>query len=92
MEGSTSYTDNSYNASADSPVGDGRYSFSEPWRANFGIAYTLGKIAAFSVDYEMCDYRCMRFKSGTFDDSRDYFDGLNDDIRQTFGKSKMLRA
>ena len=92
MKGSTSYTDNSYNASADSPVGDDRYSFSEPWRANFGIAYTLGKIAAFSVDYEMCDYRCMKFKSGTFDDSRDYFDGLNDDIRQTFGKSKMLRA
>ena len=91
-KGSTSYTDNSYDAAADSPIGDDSYSFSEPWRANFGIAYTLGKVAALSVDYEMCDFSSMKFKRSILDDGRDYFNGLNSDIRHTFGTSHMLRA
>lgn len=92
MGGETTYTDNGFNASADSPEGEGRYKFSEPWRANFGAAYTLGKLAVFSVDYEMCNYSSMKFKRNGFDDAREYFIDLNNDIKEAFGTSHMLRA
>ena len=92
MAGETTYTDNGYNASASSPQGEDYYKFSEPWRANFGLAYTLGKLAVLSVDYELCDYSVMKFKRNGFDDERDYFVDLNQEIKDTFGTSHMLRA
>ncbi len=92
MGGETTYTDNGFNASAESPEGEDRYRFSEPWRANFGAAYTLGKLAVFSVDYEMCSYSSMKFKRNGFDDDREYFIGLNNDIKDVFGTSHMVRA
>ncbi len=92
MYGETRYTDNGFNASASSPEGEDYYRFSEPWRANFGIAYTLGKLAVFSVDYELCDYSIMKFKRNGFDDGREYFIDLNNEIKGTFETSHMLRA
>ena len=92
MSGETAYTDNSFNAAAESPEGEDRYRFSEPWRANLGVAYTLGKFAVFSVDYEMCNYSNMKFKRSGFDDDREYFIDLNEDINSAFGTSHMLRA
>ena len=92
MSGETYYTDNGFNASADSPEGEDRYRFREPWRANFGAAYTLGKLAVFSVDYELCKYGNMKFRRNGFDDDREYFIDLNNDIKDEFGTSHMLRA
>lgn len=92
MSGETAYTDNSFNASAESPEGEDRYRFREPWRANFGVAYTLGKLAIFSVDYEMCNYSSMKFRRNGFDDDREYFIDLNSEIKEAFGTSHMLRA
>ena len=92
MHGETTYTENNYNAAASSPEGEDYYRFSEPWRANFGLAYTLGRVAVFSVDYEICDYSTMKFVRNGFDDGREYFIDLNEDIRKTFGTSYLLRA
>ena len=92
MSGETTYTENKYNASASSPKGEDYYKFSEPWRANFGLAYTMGKLAVLSVDYELCDYGTMKFKRNGFDDGREYFTDLNTDIKGVFGTSHMLRA
>ena len=91
-KGETKYTDNGFNAAAESPEGEDHYKFREPWRANFGLAYTLGKLAVFSVDYELCNYSTMKFKRNGFDDGREYFIDLNDEIKGTFGTSSMLRA
>ena len=91
-KGETKYTDNGFNAAAESPEGEDHYKFREPWRANFGLAYTLGKLAVFSVDYELCNYSTMKFKRNGFDDGREYFIELNDEIKGTFGTSSMLRA
>lgn len=91
-KGETTYTDNGFNAAAESPEGEDHYKFREPWRANFGLAYTLGKLAIFSVDYELCNYSTMKFKRNGFDDGREYFIELNDEIKGTFGTSSMLRA
>ena len=92
MSGETTYTDNGFNASASSPQGEDYYRFSEPWRANFGLAYTMGRFGALSIDYELCDYSAMKFKRDGFDDGREYFLDLNDEIKSTFGYSQMLRA
>lgn len=92
MSGETYYTDNGFNASADSPEGEDRYRFREPWRANFGVAWTLGKFAVFSADYEMCNYSNMKFRRNGFDDGREYFIDLNEEIKSIYRKSQMFRA
>lgn len=89
--GETRFTDPRYDASASSPYGEDRYSFREPWRANFGLAYTLGNLAVISADYEICDYSTMKFKRSSFTDGRDYFDDINEEIRTIYGTSHMLR-
>ena len=40
----------------------------------------------------MCNYGSMKFKRSGFDDDREYFIGLNNDIKNVFGTSHMLRA
>ena len=89
--GKTEFTDSRYNASATSPYGSDKYSFREPWRANFGIAYTIGQFAVISADYEMCDYSTMKFKRERFNDYHDYFEDINNEIKTIYGKSHMFR-
>lgn len=89
MTGETSYTDAGYNAYANSPYGRGSYTMVSPFRANFGLAYALGKLGVISADYEMCDYGQMKYKTNGSD--RDYFEEVNNDIRERFGMSHILR-
>ena len=90
--GATVFTDPAYNASASSPAGEDQYSFIEPYRANFGLAYTFADFALISLDYEVCDYSSMKYKRSSLNDGRDYFEDLNNDIRTIYGASHMLRA
>ena len=89
--GETNFTDSSFDASATSPFGEDSYRFREPWRANFGLAYTLGSFAVISADYEMCDYSSMKFVRESFTDGRDYFEDLNNDIKTIYGTSHIFR-
>ena len=90
QSGVTEFTSASYNSSASSPEGEYSYTFRAPYRANFGAAYTLGSLALVSVDYEMCDFSTMEFRSNGTD--MDYFNEVNLDIRKRFGLSHALRA
>lgn len=87
--GETSYTDRSYDAFGSSPYGRGSYTMVSPFRANFGLAYALGQLGVISADYEVADYSQMRYKTSGYD--RDYFEGINEDIREYFRTSHMLR-
>ncbi len=87
--GETTYTDSGYNASSKSPYGEGGYKMISPFRANFGVAYTIGRFGIVSADYELCDYSTMKYKSTGYD--RDYFEGVNADIRELYRTSHMLR-
>lgn len=89
--GQTEFTDSRYSASASSPYGSDKYNFREPWRANFGLAYTLGHFAVISADYEMCDYSTMKFKRERFSDYHDYFEDINHEIETIYGMSHMFR-
>lgn len=89
MSGETYYTDAGYNAYAESPYGRGTYTMVSPFRANFGLAYALGQFGVVSADYEMCDYGQMRYRTGGVD--RDYFEEVNNDIRERFGASHIVR-
>ncbi len=72
---------------------DGEYSYelSTPWLVNAGVAYTIGKRAVVSVDYEMQDYHSMKFS-----DIDSYYSGafsyVNDQIKFLCGVSHNLRA
>ena len=88
--GQTKYSSSKYDASASSPLGYGTYTFNSPYRANFGIAYTMGRFGVISADYEMCDYGQMKYS--TYDSDDDYFEEVNMDIKKRFGVSHMLRT
>lgn len=89
MTGETSYTDAGYNAFADSPLGRGSYTMVSPLRANFGLAYTAGQFGLISADYEVCNYGRMKYRTDGSD--RDYFEDINNDIRERFGVSHIVR-
>ncbi len=91
QSGETSYTDSGYDASATSPWGEGQYTVVSPFRANFGLAYTIGKFGVISADYEICDYSRMKFKSSD-DYDREYFEYVNEDIKAFFRPSHSLRV
>ena len=92
---SCSFTNSEFNGNADSETGYNEYSFSSPWRGNFGVAYTLGKLAAFSVDYELAGFGGMEYdidRNNMSDDDIKYFESINEDIRNTYGTSHYLRV
>ncbi len=67
VDGLVNYT-TAASTDSHSPKGEWSYSLRTPWEANFGAAFTFGKLGFISVDYEMTDYSVMRF-SELHDDS-----------------------
>lgn len=90
ISGETTYSSSSYNLYAKSPLGTGSYVMTSPFRANVGVAYTLGQLGAISADYEFCNYGQMKYQTSGMD--RDYFENINYDIKERFGTSHILRA
>lgn len=91
---STSFTDSSCNGEAESELGRSEYTFNSPWRFNFGLAYTLGRFAVVSADYEVADYGGMRYmtdKHDMNDEDIEYFEYVNEDIREAYGTVHQLR-
>ena len=66
------------------------YDFKSPFRFNAGVAYTFGKLAMLSADYELCDYSAMEFRPA-YDDYDTDFTVVNQDIREFAGASHMFR-
>lgn len=89
-EAASYYTDSRFNAKKTSPRSEYSYSLVSPAKYNFGVAYTIGKFALISADYERCNYSNMRLS-----DIDDYFDDSffyeNQDIQNYFGWSDELR-
>lgn len=91
---STSFTDSSCNGEAESDPGRSEYTFNSPWRFNFGLAYTLGRFAVLSADYEVADYGGMRYMTDKHDmneEDIEYFEYVNEDIREAYGTVHQLR-
>lgn len=57
----STFANSEYNASSGSPVAEASYNFRSPYSANFGVAYTFGRIGMLSVDYELTDFSIMKF-------------------------------
>ena len=88
-EGRTSFADSEFDARWNTGEGSYEYKVRSPFRANAGIAYTIGNFALVSADYEMADYSLMKFDSYSYSDE---YSDLNYDIRDYFGVSHSLRA
>lgn len=58
---STTFDDKYYDDNVTSPEGAFEYTLRTPYRASFGLAYTMGKMGVLSFDYELADYSVMRF-------------------------------
>ena len=76
---------------SNSPVDEWYYNVISPWRANVGIAYTIGQFGLVSADYEYTDFRGMRLRAA-YDDESNYDFGLeNLDIQDFLGPVHALR-
>lgn len=89
LSASTVFSDNNFSGSSESPYGENSYHLRSPMRANIGVAYTFGSVGLISADYEICDYGTMRFSGSSYD--RDYFESVNEEIRETFGAVHAFR-
>ena len=92
---STIFSDSSFNGKADSDLGYYEYSFNSPWRGNFGLAYTLGKLAVLSVDYEWVAWKSMKYETDIYDMSEEdvqHFNNVNMDISNMYGVEHNLRV
>jgi len=67
------------------------YKFISPWRINVGLAYVLGTRGSLSVDYEMADYRKMRFSDKNAHDGGSW-DNLNTLIKDEMRMAHELRV
>ena len=88
--GSTEFTSSAYNGYANSPEGEYSYAFNSPFKANLGIAYTIGNFAILSADYEYCDYSQMKFME-EYGGNSDYFEEVNGAIKEIFGAQNVWR-
>jgi len=89
-KGEVNYDNSKFNGNASSPLGESKYRLISPLRANFGIAYTLGKFALISADYEVTDYGSMKFRA-EYDEDREFFDLCNEDIKAFYSTAHNLR-
>jgi hypothetical protein len=77
--------------SQSSPWDEWFYNVTSPWRANVGVAYTIGQLALVSADYEYTDYRGMKL-SPSYDDAYYYdFTDANLDIQDFTGPVHAIR-
>ena len=77
--------------SQSSPRDEWFYNVISPWRANVGIAYTIGKLGLLSADYEYTDFSGMKL-TPTYDDA--YYNDFSDanlDIRDFTGAVHAIR-
>ena len=90
----TNFSTEKFNCSAQSPYGEYSYTFLSPFRANFGFAYTFGGFGLISADYELAAYGSMKYSIDRYNMSEadiEYFEGINDEIRQYYGAAHQLR-
>ena len=77
--------------SQSSPSDECFYNVISPWRANVGIAYTIGKLGLLSADYEYTDFSGMKL-APTYDDAYYHdFSDANLDIRDFTGAVHAIR-
>ena len=77
--------------SQSSPVDEWSYNVISPWRANVGLAYTIGQFGLVSADYEYTDYRGMRLRAAYDDESYYDFGDANLDIQDFTGPVHAIR-
>lgn len=75
--------------SAESDTGRYSYRLRTPWKMSAGLAWTLSELLLVSADYELMDYRSMKFRSAY--NHNDDFSDANWDISQWMGISHTLR-
>ena len=75
--------------SSSTPRDEWFYNVTAPWRANLGVAYTIGKLGLISADYEYTDFRGMKLSSAY---NYDYdFSDENLDIQDFTGPVHAIR-
>lgn len=78
------------NLSAKSPYGAYDYRITTPFRWNIGLAYTFGKFALVSVDYENANYSSI-VMADSYGNTKD-FSETNQDIKTYFRSTNNIRA
>ena len=73
------------------PSDEWYFNITAPWRADIGVAYTIGKLGMLSADYEYTDYAGMEY-SASYDTEANYdFKYVNRDIQDFLGPVHAIR-
>lgn len=76
---------------SNSPEDEWEYQLKSPFRANVGLAYTFGRVAVLSVDYEMAYYdQCHFYDADGYENGS--FNYANQDIKNLLCRSDALRV
>lgn len=84
----SSYDNSKYNSESGSPTAQQRYVLHTPWHAGAGVAYTIGKKALVSADYEATFFKSMKFG---YMNEEDRFGAVNESIRDCMTVQHNLR-
>lgn len=78
----------------ESPFNAYHYQITSPLRWSLGAAYTFGKMALISVDYENTNYGNIRFQTdpGMYHSDIEYYNQENNAIKSNFTNSHNIRA
>lgn len=82
-----------YASNASSPEDEWIYALNSPFRANFGVAFTVGNRGVISADYELANYSQARFRSRSTDNEygSGTFSDVNLDIKDLLGIAHQVR-
>lgn len=91
QSGETTFKNSYYNGHDSTPESRNSYMLRSPLLANVGVAATIASRAIVSVDYEIQDYKTMKFKTHEMSE-RAFYDDVNADIKNYMGVSHNVRA
>lgn len=80
-----------YSTSGDLPY-EYSYRFYSPWKYQFSTAYIFGTRAILSFEYDMTDFRSMKYKEGRDEWSSGIFDAANQSIKDNMTEQHTFKA
>ena len=78
-------------APSTTPTDEWSFGMSQPMRLNAGVAYSIGQMAVISADYEMVNYRQIRYRGSDSAYTPSYLEDANLDIQDALGLSHQIR-
>lgn len=89
--GETVFSSKAFSKYVESPIGEDSYRVRNPWKANVGLAYAIGRFGVISADYEVCDLSSIKYSTDLYE-NMDYISDLNQHYQSVLKTRHNFRA